>query len=211
MNKSKQLRKMTYKVNFYKRALVPGTWETHHCPLCPNIIGAYRNVFDQCSSKLYNHLISQHPHLVFQCGYGRGNIITANAPKNQIICNSKYQYFVSYDQLEKHLNTVHSNFYREAKVNMILPQDLRKATCKQCEKLLLCQGKFQIQKHAWLQHEDEDCRYILLSCRMCPEFETSSFEQWKNHFIHDNKGCVTTSPEPHSVAMLTMFVIHMIV
>ena len=113
---------MDIRFNFKKRPFIPGRWEKHQCPLCSNVIGAYRNVFNQLSSKLYNHLISQHPHLVFQCGYGRGNELEQNPSNHQLWCNRMYQYFLSYDKLEQHIQTVHKNSFKEAERKIIFPQ-----------------------------------------------------------------------------------------
>merc|ERR1712012_1248358 len=73
-----------------------------------------------------------------------------------------YQYFLSYDRLENHLKTIHKNSFKEAEQQIIFPQDHRKATCRRCKSSLYCRGKFQIQKHAWLKHEDIDLKHTHL-------------------------------------------------
>ena len=159
-----------------------------YCPLCPNLIGGYKNIMDYKSSKLYNHLISQHQHLLFQCCFGRGYRNDTGWSANQQKCNKTYQYFLTFSELKKHCNYVHKE-RRFGKQKFVIPEDIRSARCNICNIAIVSRGKYQIQKHVWLEHGDKYEMDVTLCCRLCPRFESQSFAVWKNHFSRDNKRC----------------------
>merc|ERR1712025_1439929 len=81
----------------------------HLCPLCPNRVGAHSDALDRiASSRLYYHVISQHPHLVFRCGFGRSDDLNSNGKSIKSKCGKMYQYYLTYDELKKHLDKYHS-------------------------------------------------------------------------------------------------------
>lgn len=169
----------------------------HSCPICPQNVGPYTDILDRVkSARLYNHLISQHQHLMFRCCYGRGNKESHNdngkLNLKDRFCNKMYQCFLTLEELRRHLEYVHQE--KDIKKDSVMPDDIRTAHCNICGINILCRGRYQIDKHLFLNHlidyQDIKGSDVTLSCRLCgPSFKTDSYEIWIDHFYSDYKRC----------------------
>merc|ERR1719283_582714 len=90
----------------------------------------------------------------FSCKCSRPYPLSSKATPDQIKCNRMYQYFTTLEMIKQHFYDIHKTTYSKTKDKMIMPEDIRSAKCNHCGLLLFCRGKYQIQKHVWLEHKD---------------------------------------------------------
>merc|ERR1719273_831925 len=168
------------------------------CPICPLFV-------NNSYSSLHEHLISSHPHLVFQCLDDKCTQqkrslhtwrINEKIHKRYRDQQTKITCFMTFAEMLDHFKCFHNScassvqyLFKQGRLHnkCSLPKDLRLAECQKCTTVILCRGQFQIQKHSLLEHGDSN--YFNLGCRVCPAFQTTDFSTWHDHFEKDFSMC----------------------
>lgn len=166
------------------------------CSMCPTRID------DPSLRNLYQHVTSDHIHLVFQCLHGKCNngqswkhekpFLEAMEVRDMNVGNkaTKVCNFFTFEEMIRHFKSVHGItaspvqfLWKDGAFNKLcsLPKDLRTAKCEKCTIKILCTGMFQIKKHIRLEHEGRSD--YTLGCRVCRRFRTKSVATWNDHFI----------------------------